>query len=122
MPQANIALLGALCEADGHPSQCPGVVEGELVDTDTDTSVTVNGTPVATRGDRMEFPPHEHALDANGNCTDTQSHLLQTDQVRPITVNGQTVVVIEDSTTDPGSGGLAEVVETGGNQTVTATR
>jgi len=32
-------LLGAGCEADGHPSKCPGVVSGTVVDGDSDTGV-----------------------------------------------------------------------------------
>jgi uncharacterized Zn-binding protein involved in type VI secretion len=117
-----IVLLGADCEAAGHPDKCPGVVAGTVVDEDTDTSVSVNGTAVATRGDRMEFGPHEHAIDpATGSCVDTQSHLLQTDQTRPVTVNGDSVMIVGDSTTDPGSGGLADVINSGGNKDVTVT-
>ncbi|AFH21893.1 hypothetical protein OSG_eHP12_00090 [environmental Halophage eHP-12] len=117
-----IVLLGSDCEADGHPSKCPGVVDGSVVDADGDTSVSVNGTAVASRGDRMDFPPHEHAIDpVTGACIDTQSHSLQTDQTRPVTVNGQSVVLVGDSTTDPGSGGTADVINSGGNQDVTVT-
>jgi len=116
-----IVLLGADCEADGHPSKCPGVVGGTVVDADGDTSVSVNGTAVASRGDRMDFPPHEHDIGPDGGCINTQSHSLQTDQTRPVTVNGQSVVLVGDSITDPGSGGTADVINSGGNQDVTVT-
>lgn len=122
MPTEFITQLQAGCEADGHPSKCPGIVDGSVVDADGDRTVSANGTAVATRADRMDFPPHEHDIDpTTGACIDTQSHLLQTDQTRNISVNGESVLIIGDSTTDPGSGGTAEIIDAGGNSTVTVT-
>jgi hypothetical protein len=70
----------------------------------------------------MDFPPHEHDIDpTTGACINTQSHSLQTDQTRNITVNGESVVIIGDSTTDPGSGGTAEIVNANNNSTVSVT-
>jgi hypothetical protein len=70
----------------------------------------------------MDFPPHEHDIDpATGACINTQSHSLQTDQTRNITVNGESMVIIGDSTTDPGSGGTAEIVNANNNNTVSVT-
>lgn len=122
MPTEFIARLQAGCEADGHPAKCPGVVDGTLIDADGDKTVTINGRAVGTRGDRMDFPPHEHDIDpTTGACINTQSHSLQTDQTRNITVNGESVVIIGDSTTDPGSGGTAEIVNANNNSTVSVT-
>lgn len=122
MSKITVTLLSADCEADGHPSKCPGVVTGTVIDADNDTSVSINGTAIANRGDRMDFPPHEHAIDpVTGACIDTQSHSLQTEQTHSVTVNGQSVVLVGDSTTDPGSGGVADVINAGGNKSVTVT-
>jgi uncharacterized Zn-binding protein involved in type VI secretion len=122
MPTELIARLGAGCEADEHPAKCPGVVDGTLIDADADKTVTINGTAAGTRGDRMSFPPHEHDIDpTTGACINTQSHSLQTDQTRNITVNDESVLTVGDSTTDPGSGGTADIINAGSNSTVTVT-
>jgi uncharacterized Zn-binding protein involved in type VI secretion len=122
MPTEFIPQLQSDCEADGHPSKCPGVVDGSVVDSDGDKTVKINGTAVGTRADRMDFPPHEHDIDpTTGACINTQSHSLQTDQTRNITVNGESVLIVGDSTTDPGSGGTADIVNANGNSSVTVT-
>jgi uncharacterized Zn-binding protein involved in type VI secretion len=122
MPTEFIARLGARCEADGHPSKCPGIVDGSVVDNDGNKTVKINGTAVSTRADRMDFASHEHDIDpTTGACINTQSHSLQTDQTRNITVNGESVLIVGDSTTDPGSGGIADIVNSGSNSTVTVT-
>jgi len=115
-----IALIGASCEATGHPSECQ---EPALGDTDEggDESVTINGTPIATHEDSMHFPDHAHAYSSDKGCYDVQSHDLVPDETPQITVNGQPVMRVGDSTTDPGSGGTAEIVDSGGNSAVSHT-
>lgn len=122
-----LATLGAPCEAGGHPSECGAVASGSLEDADGDTSVTLNGTPVATHGDSMHFGSHAHTYeDTDGDgtpdtCTDLSSHDLTPDQTHDLTVNGQPVMRDGDSTTDPDSGGTASITGSGGQSAVTHT-
>jgi uncharacterized Zn-binding protein involved in type VI secretion len=110
------ALVGSDCEADGHPSECQEPAPGTIQNTDSNAPLTVDGTVVADHGDDMHFDSHAHdtGTDSDGNttCTDTQSHDLTPDQINPWTIDGRSLILVGDSTTDPGSGGTAEVVST----------
>lgn len=119
---SELVLLGANCEATGHPGECGAVASGTTQDADGDTSVTINGVPVMTHGDVMHFGSHAHAYEGDPPaCTSYSSHDLTPDQTHAVTVNGQSIVHVGDSTTDPGSGGTASVVDSGGNSAVTHT-
>jgi uncharacterized Zn-binding protein involved in type VI secretion len=117
-----LALLGAPCEAGGHPGECGTVASGALQDSDGDTSVTINGTPVATHGDSMSFGSHAHSYGGDPPvCKSFSSHELTPDQSHDLTVNGQPVMRAGDSTTDPRSGGTASITGSGGQSAVTHT-
>lgn len=120
MSTDTLALVGAACEATGHPSVCTEPAPGTIQDADSSAPITVDGTPVADHGDRMHFPSHGHAVDEKGNCINYQTHDLIPDQTPPITVNGNAVMRVGDSTTDP-SGGTASIVGAGGNAALTHT-
>ena len=114
---------GASCEADGHPGECQATVSGETKDGDGDTSVTINGVPVTDHNDSMYFDPHAHnyvETDDGGYCDDYYSHELTPDQNPDITINGQPIIRVGDSTSDPGAG-TATVLNSGGNGAVTHT-
>lgn len=115
-----IAVHGATCEADGHPSECQPTVTGQTQDADGDTSVTINGVPVTDHGDSMHFDSHAHAYNEEEGCISLSSHDLVPDQSHSFTVNGRPVVRVGDSTSDPGAG-TAKVVDSGGNGAVTHT-
>jgi uncharacterized Zn-binding protein involved in type VI secretion len=90
---------------------------------DGDTSVTINGVPVTDHDDSIHFPSHAHAFvetDDGGYCDDFYSHDLTPDQNPDITINGQPIVRVGDSTSDPGAG-TATVMDSGGNGAVTHT-
>lgn len=117
MPE--LALVGAACLADGHPTECtepaPGSIQGS-------TPVTIDGTSIADQGaDRMHYDPHAHDYAPEPGCHDVFGHDLTPDQSPPITVDGQPVMRETDDTTDPGSGGRAWIDDSGGNTAVTHT-
>ena len=116
-----LALVGASCEASGHPSVCGETASGAVQDADNAAPVTVDGTGIATHGDRMHFQSHGHAVAPLGGCIDYQTHDLIPDQSPPITVDGNPVMRVGDSTTDPGSGGTASIVDAGGANVLTHT-
>ncbi|AGM10775.1 hypothetical protein M192_gp104 [Halorubrum tailed phage 8] len=115
-----LAVHGATCEADGHPSECQAVVSGSTQDADGDTSVTINGVPITDHGDSMHFDSHAHAYSEEDGCISLSSHDLVPDESPSFTVNGRPVVRVGDSTSDPGAG-TATVVDSGGNGAVTHT-
>jgi len=121
MPIDTLALVGAACEATGHPSACTEPAPGSIQDADGTAPITVDGTPLADHGDRLQFPSHGHDVDEEGNCIAYQTHELVPDQTPPITVDGRPVMRVGDSTTDPGSGGTASIVGAGGNNVLTHT-
>lgn len=122
-----IAVHGAACEADGHPTECSEPATGSVEDADDATNVTVNGVPLADHGDVMNFPSHAHAYeDTDGDgvkdsCTQLSSHDLTPDNTPALTVDGQPVMRVGDATTDPGSGGVAQIVDSGGSSAITHT-
>lgn len=121
MPTDTLALVSGSCDATGHPTQCQEPAPGSIQDADAKTPITVDGTPLADHGDRLHFDSHAHAYSSMKGCYDMQSHDLVPDQTPPITVDGRPVMRVGDHTTDPGSGGTAEIVGSGGNSALTHT-
>jgi hypothetical protein len=118
---ATPALIGAPCEADGHPAACSEPASGSVEATD-DALLSVEDADVATNATAvMHFPSHGHSTDPMGNCVDYQTHDLTPDQEHLLTVNGAPVMCVDDSTDDPGSGGTATLVDDGGNDLLTVT-
>ncbi|RKS83328.1 hypothetical protein BDK61_2671 [Haloarcula quadrata] len=115
------AVIGAPTEANGHPSACSEPATGSVESTD-DAPLSIEGADVATHAAAvMHFPSHGHATDPMGNCIDYQTHDLTPDQDHLLTVNGEPVMCVDDSTTDPGSGGTATITDHGGNEILTVT-
>lgn len=103
-----VAVDGDSCEAEGHPTVCSEPAQGFV---DADGSFTLNGKPIAAHDDAMHFDSHGHDVDPQtGACTDYQSHDVTPEQTHDFTHNGQPVMRVGDTTTDPGSGGTAEIV------------
>ena len=115
-----ITLNGADCEAEGHPSSCQEPAPGSTVDNENQ-SVTINGTLVTTHGDFLHFPSHAHSYNSELGCYNYSSHDLVPDENVAITVNGDSVVRVGDGTDDPGSGSRADVIDSGGNGSITHT-
>lgn len=123
---SKIVLLGAPCETTGHPPQCQEPVSGSTEDGDDETSVTINGTPVMTRGDLMKFGSHAHTYvepteEEPGGCEGFSSHNITPTETHSLTINGKSIVHVGDSGSDPGSGGTASILDSGGNTAVTHT-
>jgi len=110
------ALIGDPCKADGHPSECQEPATGNIQNSDGNAPLTLDGTVVADHGDDMHYSSHAHDTDTddNGNttCTDTQTHDLTPEQTNPWTIDGRSLILIDDDTSDPGSGGRAWVDST----------
>lgn len=123
MPENKVVLIGASCEATGHPSSCTEPAPGTVENTDGNDTITLNGKPLADHGDKMHFPSHAHKYsdinsDGAKECHDNQSHDLVPDQNPVISIDGNPVMRVADSTTDPGSGGTAEIKDSGGNSVI----
>jgi hypothetical protein len=115
------ALIGSSCEADGHPSSCTEPAPGTVEATD-DALLSIEGADVAThQAAEMHFPSHAHDYDPEAGCIEMQSHDLTPDQEHLLTVNGASVMCVDDSTDDPRSGGTAAIVDDGGNDLLTVT-
>jgi uncharacterized Zn-binding protein involved in type VI secretion len=72
----------------------------------------------------MEFPSHAHEYkdiddDQAKECTTYSSHSLDPDETPAVTVNGEPIYRVGDSTTDPGSGGVADIIDSGVTHEVT---
>jgi len=118
-----LTLIGANCEADGHPGQCQNPAPGTVQSTSS-CSFTVNGTEVATETTAdMHFPSHAHDHDSENGCHENQSHNLDPDTGKlsdSVTVNGSPVYLTDTGVaSDPGSGGAIDIVDAGGNAFVT---
>lgn len=119
-----LVLIGASCEAEGHPSECtepaPGTVEQSSAH-----GLSINGTQVATVASAdMNFLSHAHSYTGDPpSCGDNQSHSLDPDAAADsssLTVNGSPVYIVGSGvTTDPGSGGNVNITDSGGNTSVT---
>jgi len=115
----NVALVGAPCEADGHPSSCSEPAPGTVEETAA-SPLSIKGVDVASHGTAvLHFPSHAHDYSEEDGCIAMQSHDLTPDQEHLLTVNGTSVMHVGDSTTDPGSGGTAEITGHGGNELLT---
>lgn len=121
----SIVLVGANCEATGHPTECTEPAPGAVTSTSS-SSLSINGTDIYSEDTAdMHFDSHAHSyIDTNADgipdtCSDMQSHDLDPDQSHSITLNSTPIYLVGDSTTDPGSGGTATILDSGGNSTVT---
>jgi len=117
----NVALVGAQCEASGHPGACSEPAPGSVTAT-ADAILSVEDTDVGSHATAaMHYPSHGHATDPEGNCINYQEHSIEPDQEHILRVNGEPVMLTGDSTTDPGSGGTAEIIGDGGNTILSIT-
>jgi len=116
---SEVVLLGAPCESTGHPSLCTEPATGTVTENNTSTAVRINGTVVANHNDSMHFPSHGHGVNIDDECVNYQIHNLTPSQSGGIRINGKRVMQNGDTQTDPGSGGTATIIESGGNSSVT---
>lgn len=120
----NLVLIGASCEATGHPAECTEPAPG-TVEQSSSHSLSINGTQVATLASAdIQFSSHSHSYTGDPpSCGDNQSHTLDPETAAAsssLTVNGSPIYIVGDGvTTDPGSGGDVNIVDSGGNSTVT---
>lgn len=122
---SELVLIGASCEALGHPAECTEPAPG-TVEQSSSHSLSINGTQVATIASAdMSFLSHAHDHSTLEGCHDNQSHTLDpatSAASSSLTVNGSPIYVVADGvTTDPGSGGNVNIVDSGGNNTVSET-
>lgn len=118
---SNFVLIGASCEAFGHPTSCTEPAPGSVVSEAT-SSVTINGTPVATTGTAdLNFPSHAHDYSTLEGCQNNASHTLDADTVSSsVTLNGNPLYIEEDGiATDPITGGNINMTGSGSNSSVT---
>lgn len=120
-----LVVIGASCEAKGHPTECTEPAPG-TVESSSSHSLSINGTQVATIASAdMNFPSHAHDHSATQGCHDSQSHSLDADTSAAsssLTVNGSPIYVKDTAVaTDPSSGGDIDIVDSGGNTSVTET-
>lgn len=118
-----LALIGATCEAYGHPTECQEPAPGSVVST-TSHNVTVNGVQVATDASAdMNFPTHSHDYTVLDGCHQNSSHTLDPAvESSSITINGSPVYITADAVaTDPVTGGDINIADSGGNSSVTET-
>lgn len=114
------ALVGSSLEAFGHPSQCHNPVSGSVQGNST---VMIDGTDIAAQNkSSMEFSSHAHNYDSEDGCISFSSHSIQPDSsglVDSVTIDGE-LIYLDGSgvATDPGSGGSINVVDNGGNSSV----
>lgn len=111
------------CEAEGHPSECTPVVDGQIIK-QSNHNVTLTDASGVTKqlatinSARLSFSSHSHTFDAVlGACVDDKSHVLSADSSAfddSLKVNGSRVFIVEDDvTTDPDSGGAVNVLSQG---------
>ena len=114
----NFAMIGAPCEAAGHPSDCQEPAVGEVKQTSshniTFTDASGDTKEVATEATAdIHFDSHAHDYSELEGCHDNQSHDIDpdTDKMSPITINGSQIYLVDTAvTSDPGSGGDVEIV------------
>ena len=124
MTQIALALVGSSAEAYDHPSDCEEPVAGTVVSTDG-CFVTVNGTEVATTQTAdIHFDSHSHDYTVLEGCHQDESHDIDPDEGSTmITVNGSPAYLTKDRvTTDPESDGDVDIIDSGGNDIVSAQR
>lgn len=116
-----LVTVGAVCEADGHPSQCEEPVIGEVVQTSSNniSNTTASGetAQIATVDTAdIVFDSHSHNYSSLLGCHDNQSHTLdpESSTLPNITVNGSQMYVVNNPVaTDPGSGGDVTITDPG---------
>lgn len=109
-------------EAFDHPDECTEPAAGNAVMEVTEggeskeSSVKINGVSVVTKNvGVLFFPEHAHDYDSENGCHDEQSHLIEPPSDGSVTVNGSSIMVGSDTTTDPVSGGNVTVSTTQNN-------
>lgn len=118
---SNIVLIGANCEALGHPTECTEPAPGS-VSSSGSTSVTINGSSVATGATAdLDFPSHSHDYDTENGCHQASSHSLDPSTTsNSVTINGNPLYIAVDGVaSDPITGGNINILDAGGNSSVT---
>lgn len=118
-----VATINASAEAHGHPSNCTEPANGS-VQADSDSSVHVNGTDVASVGAAsINFSSHSHDHSSEDGCHNNQSHSIDPDTVATsVSINDSPVYLVGSGVgTDPGSGGNVDITDGGANETVNVT-
>lgn len=115
---SNVVLVGANCEASGHPTNCQEPAPGSVSSTSS-SNVRLNGDDVyfKSRAD-MDFPSHAHDYDSDKGCHETASHAIDPNDSHDVTLNGSPIVLESDKGTDPKTSGDAVFVDSGGNNTI----
>lgn len=112
---SNVVLVGADCDAYGHPTECQEPAPGSVKSTSS-SNVRLNGTDVYFQSRaNMYFPSHAHDYSVDKGCHDIQSHSIDPDNTHNVKLNGSPIVIESDEGTDPGTGNRAEFVNSGGN-------
>lgn len=118
------ALIGSNCEAYGHPNECQEPASGSVTES-SESSVTIDGVGIATiKTADMHFNSHAHAYDPENGCISMASHDIDPDEPGPgtdssVRINGSPVYVANTSVaTDPDSGGAVDIIDSGGNSSV----
>lgn len=117
---SDFVLIGASAEAFGHPSSCTEPASGSVA-TEGSSSVTINGTAVATTATAdLSFASHSHDYSTSEGCHQNSSHTLDPDTVSSsVTINGNPLYIAEDNVaSDPISGGNINIIDAGGNTSV----
>lgn len=119
------ARIGANVEAFGHPTECTEPAPGTVVSTQSH-NVTVTDSGGTTKelatvaSAEMDIPTHAHTYD--GSCVDDQSHSIDPragDDSSSVTINGSPLYLVKDNVQDdPGSGGQVDIIDAGGNNSV----
>lgn len=117
---SDFALIDSVCEATGHPSKCTEPATGSV--NGSSSSVSVDGVSIGVAtSNKLHFDSHAHDHSTIEGCHSMQSHDLDPEDDHSVTLDGDPLLLVGDSTTDPGSGGTAEVVDSGGNSSVSLT-
>lgn len=121
------ALIGSNAEAFGHPTSCEEPAGGSI-SSDATVSVTINGTAVATTTTAsIDFPSHAHDYTDEDGCHQNETHSLDPDTGGPglsdsVTINGSPIYLqASNVTTDPTTGGGVDIIDTGGNNSLSET-
>lgn len=118
--------IGADCEAHGHPTECTEPAPGTVDKTSTH-SVTITDSggvtkQLATKASAdMNFPSHAHDHSTAEGCHQSSSHTLDPSTLSSsLTVNGSPIYIAGNGVaSDPVTGGDVDIVNAGGNTSVT---
>lgn len=117
---SDFVLTTASCEALGHPTECTEPAPGSVV-SESSSSVTINGTDIATTATAdIDFPSHSHDYDSLNGCQQDSSHTLDPTNVSSsVTLNGNPLYIEESAVaSDPITGGDINILDAGGNTSV----